>query len=170
MRHQVAANRCDSSHVLPAMDLNWLKQQARRAYWAVETGDVSDLGEFIAPQWRNREAEAEPPAAKGVGPAAFAATIAWLRGACTELQFVEKHRRRRHRDVARGDERPAHRRTSCCRTVTDSRWCHRPVHGSPWNRSTSIVSTTKAEPSSTSPARRSRHDGATRPVPAEAVH
>jgi hypothetical protein len=50
------------------MDLNWLKQQARRAYWAVETGDVSDLGEFIAPQWRNREAEAEPPAAKGVGP------------------------------------------------------------------------------------------------------
>ena len=81
MRHQVPANRCSSSHVLPAMDLNWLKQQARRAYWAVETGDVADLGEFIAPQWRNREAEAEPPAAKGVGQAAFAATIAWLRGA-----------------------------------------------------------------------------------------
>lgn len=79
------------------MDLNWLKQQARRAYWAVETGDVSDLGEFIAPQWRNREAEAEPPAAKGAGPAAFAATIAWLRGTYTELQFVEEE------SIAEGD-------------------------------------------------------------------
>jgi hypothetical protein len=72
------------------VDQDWLKQQARRAYRAVETGDVSDLDEFIAPEWRNREAEAEPPAAKGFGPAAFAATVAWLRGAYSEIRFVEE--------------------------------------------------------------------------------
>jgi ketosteroid isomerase-like protein len=94
------------------MDLTWLKQQARRAYWAVETGDVSDLDEFIAPDWRNREAEAEPPAAKGLGPAAFAATIAWLRGAYTELQFVaEESIAEGDTVMSRGDERSAHRRT-----------------------------------------------------------
>ena len=74
-----------------------LKAQARRAYRAIETGDLSDVAEYIAPEWQNREAAAEPPAARQPGPAGFAATVRWLRAAYSELRFVE------HDSVAEGD-------------------------------------------------------------------
>ena len=70
------------------MDLD-LAAQGRRAYRAVETGDLDDVEEYIAPQWRNAEAAAEPPAARGSGPAAFGATVAWLRTALAEIRFEE---------------------------------------------------------------------------------
>jgi hypothetical protein len=74
-----------------------LKAQARRPYRAIETGDLSDVAEYIAPEWHNREAAAEPPAARQPGPAGFAATVRWLRTAYSELRFVE------HESIAEGD-------------------------------------------------------------------
>jgi len=66
-----------------------LAAQARRSYRAVETGDLSDLADYIAPGWINREAAAEPPAARGQGPGAFAATVRWLRTALSEIRLEE---------------------------------------------------------------------------------
>jgi SnoaL-like polyketide cyclase len=75
----------------------WLKHQGRRAYRAIETGDVSDAAEYIAPTWHNAEAVAEPPAARQPGPAGFACTVRWLRRAYSDIRFVE------HEAVAEGD-------------------------------------------------------------------
>ncbi|MEP6464551.1 MAG: ester cyclase, partial [Frankiaceae bacterium] len=61
----------------------------RRFYRAIETGSLSDAVEYIALGWTNREAAVEPPAARGVGPAAFAATVRWLRTALTDIRFDE---------------------------------------------------------------------------------
>jgi SnoaL-like polyketide cyclase len=71
------------------MDLD-LAAQGRRAYRAVETGDLHDVREYIAPTWTNREAAAEPPAARGSGPEAFAATVRWLRTALSDIRFEER--------------------------------------------------------------------------------
>jgi SnoaL-like polyketide cyclase len=81
----------------PVETSEWLKAQGRRAYRAVETGDLSDAADYIAPEWQNREAEAEPPAARQPGPAGFAATVRWLRTAYSELRFVE------HTAIVEGD-------------------------------------------------------------------
>jgi hypothetical protein len=74
-----------------------LKAQSSRAYRALETGDLSEVAEYIAPEWQNREAEAEPPAARRRGPAGFAATVRWLRTAYSELRLVE------HEAIVEGD-------------------------------------------------------------------
>ena len=66
-----------------------LAEQGRRAYRAIETGDLSDVAEYIAPDWANAEAAAEPPACRGIGPEAFAATVRWLRTGLTEIEFEE---------------------------------------------------------------------------------
>jgi hypothetical protein len=66
-----------------------LAAQGRRAYRAIETGDLSHVGEYIAPDWANAEAAAEPPACRGTGPEAFAATVRWLRTGLTEIGFEE---------------------------------------------------------------------------------
>jgi hypothetical protein len=70
------------------MDVD-LAAQGRRAYRAVETGDLSDVAEYIAPGWVNAEAVAEPPASRSTGPAAFAATVRWLRTGLSEISFEE---------------------------------------------------------------------------------
>jgi len=67
-----------------------LKEQVRRSYRAFETGDLSDVADYIAPTWHNREAAAEPPAARQPGPAGFVATVAWLRGTYSDIRFVER--------------------------------------------------------------------------------
>lgn len=66
-----------------------LAAQGRRAYRAVEAGELSDVAEYIAPGWTNREAAVEPPAARGSGPEAFAATVRWLRSGLSEIRFDE---------------------------------------------------------------------------------
>ena len=66
-----------------------LAAQGRRAYRAIETGDLSDVRDYIAPGWTNREAVAEPPAARGSGPEAFAATVRWLRTGLSDLRLDE---------------------------------------------------------------------------------
>jgi hypothetical protein len=70
------------------MDVD-LAAQGRRAYRAVETGDLSDVVEYIASDWRNAEAVAEPPASRGTGPEAFAATVRWLRTGLSQIRFEE---------------------------------------------------------------------------------
>lgn len=74
-----------------------LKAQNRRAYRALESGDLTDVAEYIAPEWHNREAAAEPPAAREPGPAGFAATVRWLRTAYSQLRIVE------HQAIVEGD-------------------------------------------------------------------
>ncbi len=66
-----------------------LAAQNRRAYRAMETGDLTDVAEFIAPGWSNREAEAEPPAAQAGGPGAYAATVRWIRTGLSDIAFEE---------------------------------------------------------------------------------
>src|SRR5829696_1358712 len=70
------------------MDVD-LAAQGRRAYRAIETGDLTDVAEYIAPGWANAEAVAEPPASRGTGPEAFAATVRWLRTGLSEISFEE---------------------------------------------------------------------------------
>jgi predicted ester cyclase len=51
------------------------------------SGDLDDLTRVVHPQAVNREAKDEPPACRGVGPAAFVATAHWLRAAFADLAF-----------------------------------------------------------------------------------
>lgn len=50
-------------------------------------GDLDDLTKVVHPEAVNREAKDEPPACRGQGPAAFAATAHWLRAAFADLNF-----------------------------------------------------------------------------------
>jgi predicted ester cyclase len=43
------------------------------------SGDLEELAQVVHPRAVNREAKDEPPACRGEGPAAFAATARWLR-------------------------------------------------------------------------------------------
>ena len=65
-------------------------------------GDLSDFEEVVHPDARNREADAEPPACRGTGPAAFYATALWLREAYDDLHWEI------HDMVAEGDIVVAH--------------------------------------------------------------
>jgi SnoaL-like polyketide cyclase len=70
------------------MDVD-LAAQGRRSYLAIETGWLDDVADYISPAWTNLEAAAEPPAARGFGPDAFAATVVWLRTAFSDIHFTE---------------------------------------------------------------------------------
>jgi predicted ester cyclase len=50
-------------------------------------GTLADLESVVHPEARNREADVEPPACRGRGPAAFFATALWLRSAYADLAF-----------------------------------------------------------------------------------
>jgi predicted ester cyclase len=58
-----------------------------RSMVIMASGDLDDLTRLVHPEAVNREAKDEPPACRGTGPAAFAATARWLRAAFAELQF-----------------------------------------------------------------------------------
>ncbi|MFF5079214.1 ester cyclase [Actinoplanes sp. NPDC000266] len=60
-------------------------------------GDLGELDDVVHPRATNREAKDEPPACRGQGPAAFAATARWLRAAFADLNFDV------HDTVADGD-------------------------------------------------------------------
>ncbi|MFI5891831.1 ester cyclase [Actinoplanes sp. NPDC051513] len=68
-----------------------------RSMTIMASGDLDDLTEVVHPQAVNREAKDEPPACRGQGPAAFAATARWLRAAFADLSFEV------HDTVAGGD-------------------------------------------------------------------
>lgn len=61
---------------------------AERAIRAVLGGSVADLAALVHPDAINREAITEPPATRGVGPAAFHATGEWLRAAFSDLVWT----------------------------------------------------------------------------------
>ena len=58
-----------------------------RSMTIMASGDLDDLTEVVHPEAVNREAKDEPPACRGRGPAAFAATARWLRAAFADLSF-----------------------------------------------------------------------------------
>src|SRR5215210_334264 len=58
-----------------------------RSMTIMASGDLDDLTQVVHPQAVNREAKDEPPACRGQGPAAFAATARWLRAAFADLTF-----------------------------------------------------------------------------------
>ncbi|MEX5709987.1 ester cyclase [Parafrankia sp. FMc6] len=55
---------------------------------AMVEGDLDDFIALTHPQAVNREALSEPPAARGLGPAAFLATAHWLRTAFSDMSFT----------------------------------------------------------------------------------
>lgn len=79
---------------LPTLDLAHI---AERAIQATIAGTVAEVAVVVHPHAVNREAVAEPPATRGVGPAAFHATGEWLRAAFSDLEW------RTERDVVDGD-------------------------------------------------------------------
>jgi predicted ester cyclase len=61
---------------------------AEAAIHAVVGGTLADLVTVTHPDATNREAAAEPPATRGVGPQAFHATGEWLRDAFSDLTWT----------------------------------------------------------------------------------
>src|SRR5580698_6827345 len=59
----------------------------RRIFRAFETGDLAEAGDYIHPDYINRESD-DRTAARG--PAALAQSVARLRGAFSELKFEEQ--------------------------------------------------------------------------------
>lgn len=68
-----------------------------RSMTIMASGDLDALVHAVHPEAVNREAKDEPPACRGTGPAAFAATGRWLRTAFADLAFDV------HDTVADGD-------------------------------------------------------------------
>lgn len=63
------------------------KSACRRSVELMAAGTVEEFAAVIAPDAVNREAGAEPPAARGRGPAAFFASAQWLRDAFDDLHW-----------------------------------------------------------------------------------
>jgi nogalonic acid methyl ester cyclase/aklanonic acid methyl ester cyclase len=59
----------------------------RRIFRAFETGDVSDAADYLHPDYFNRESGDRSNAR---GPDELAHSVAWLRGAFSELKFEEQ--------------------------------------------------------------------------------
>lgn len=69
-----------------------LASVAEQAIQGVIQGSLQALGSVIDPRASNREAVAEPPAARTSGPDAFLATGEWLRTAYSDLAWkTERH-------------------------------------------------------------------------------
>ncbi|MFB7719057.1 ester cyclase [Nocardia sp. NPDC056100] len=61
---------------------------AIRSVHIMSDGERADFDAIIHPEATNREAKAEPPAARGRGPAAYFATALWLRAAYADLRHT----------------------------------------------------------------------------------
>jgi predicted ester cyclase len=85
-----------------ALSTDQLKALCVRSMQIMVDGDLPDFDEVVHPDARNREADAEPPACRATGPAAFYATALWLREAHDDLRFEI------HDLVAEGDIVVAH--------------------------------------------------------------
>jgi len=79
-----------------------LKAVCARSMQIMGDGDLRDFEAVVHPDARNREGEAEPPACRGTGPAAFYRTALWLRKAYADLHWEV------HDVVAEGDVVVAH--------------------------------------------------------------
>lgn len=66
-------------------------------YAAIARKDLDAARRAVAPDWANREAESEAPAARQGGPVGLAVTGAWLRSAFSDIAIEELER------VALGD-------------------------------------------------------------------
>ena len=77
--------------------MNDRKDLCLRAVQIMAGGALADFEMLVHPDARNREADAEPPACRGRGPAAFHATALWLRSAYDDLAWQV------HEVVADGD-------------------------------------------------------------------
>ncbi|MFB8277748.1 ester cyclase [Nocardia colli] len=64
------------------------RELAIRSVHIMAGGERAEFDEVIHPDATNREAKAEPPAARGRGPAAYYATALWLRAAYADLHHT----------------------------------------------------------------------------------
>ena len=64
---------------------------ARALMEAMATGTPEDFARLVATDAHNREAAAEPPAARVPGPEGWYATALWLRGMFSDLSFEIHH-------------------------------------------------------------------------------
>ncbi|MFE3188201.1 ester cyclase [Nocardia sp. NPDC059240] len=68
-------------------DADDLRKLAIRTVEIMADGDLADFEAVIHPDAVNREAKAEPAAARGRGPAAAYASALWLRSAFSEMRW-----------------------------------------------------------------------------------
>lgn len=61
---------------------------ATRSVAVMASGTRDDFDDVYHPEFRNREASAEPPETRGRGPAAAWATAQWLRGSYADLSWA----------------------------------------------------------------------------------
>src|ERR1043165_9702069 len=59
-----------------------------RSMAIMAAGDLGERPAVVHREATNREAKDEPPACRGQGPVAFAATAHWLRAAYADLRFT----------------------------------------------------------------------------------
>ena len=64
-----------------------VKELCVRSINIMADGNLDDFEAVVHPDARNREAVDEPPATRGLGPAAWYATALWLRGAYADLHW-----------------------------------------------------------------------------------
>src|SRR3712207_5304613 len=62
----------------------------RRSFEALNSGDVTNVSEFIHPNYFNHESQASPERAKLRGPEEFIDTVKKLRAAFTDLHYTEQ--------------------------------------------------------------------------------
>jgi nogalonic acid methyl ester cyclase/aklanonic acid methyl ester cyclase len=62
----------------------------RRSIEALNTGDVTNVSEFIHPNYFNHESQASPERAKLRGPEEFIDTVKKLRAAFSDLRYTEQ--------------------------------------------------------------------------------
>ena len=72
---------------MPTTPITHDAEIAVRSIHLMASGDLADFEEVYTADAVNREAEAEPPDTRGVGPAAMYATARWLRTAFSELAW-----------------------------------------------------------------------------------
>lgn len=75
------------ANITSSISNNEMKALCARSIHIMADGDLSDFEVVVHPDARNREAEAEPLATRGTGPAAFYETALWLRSAYADLHW-----------------------------------------------------------------------------------
>jgi predicted ester cyclase len=72
---------------MPVLSRDALVDLAARTFRIMEQWDDAEAARVIHPESVNHEAVAEPPEARGRGPAAYRATYDWLHAAYAELRW-----------------------------------------------------------------------------------
>lgn len=65
-------------------------ETVRHGFQALNTGDISNVPDFISPRYFNHESQMDPVRSKMRGPQEFIDTVINLRNAISDLQYEEQ--------------------------------------------------------------------------------